>query len=83
MSRRSGDGPELLTFQEGSTFTTDLDLAGLHGLGDFTAQLDMEQAILEPGIHHPDIIRKLELALEAPIGDSPVEETAFLFILGT
>ncbi len=80
-SRRSGDGLELLAFQERSAFTTDLDLARLHGLGDLAAQFDVEESVLQAGVHHADIIRELELALEAPIGDAAIEKAAFLVVL--
>src|ERR1700730_2585161 len=45
----------------------------LHRLGDLPEQLDLEQAILESRALHLDIIGKIELPLEGPRGNAPIQ----------
>src|ERR1700693_3222653 len=49
-----------------------------HRLGDFPEQLDLQQAVLERGTPHLDIVCEVELPLEGPCGNAPIE----VFVLG-
>jgi hypothetical protein len=48
----------------------DGNLPRLHRLGDFPEQLDLQQAVLERGTLHLDIVSKVELSLEWPGGNA-------------
>src|SRR4029078_1250711 len=50
----------------------------LHRLGNFPEQLDLQQAVLERGAPHLDIVSKVELSLERPGGNAPIQ----IFVLG-
>jgi hypothetical protein len=52
---------------------TDGDPPRLHRLGHLARQLDMEQAMLEPGLDHLDVIGELEVTGEAAIGDTAMQ----------
>src|SRR3954454_23722546 len=49
----------------------------LHGFRDFPDQFDLEQAVLERGAVHLNIIGQVKLPLERPRGNAPVEIFAF------
>jgi len=57
----------------------DGDAPRLHGLGHFTHELNLEQAIVELSTFHLHIIGKVELAFERPQGDAVIEEIAVGF----
>jgi hypothetical protein len=59
----------------------DLDLAGLHRLGHFALQFDLEQSILERGALHFDVIREIEATLERPPGNATVEVLGLALLL--
>src|SRR5450631_3146547 len=56
----------------------DGDPPRLHRLRDFPEQLDLQQAVLERGAPHLDIVGEVELPLEGPRGNAPIE----IFVLG-
>src|SRR4051794_17578828 len=49
----------------------------LHGFRDFPDQFDLQQAVLERGAVHLNIIGQVKLPLERPRGNAPVEIFAF------
>src|SRR3546814_1253527 len=53
---------------------SDGDAPRLHGLGDLAHQCDGEQAVLELGAGHLDVVGEVEAALEGASGDAAVEE---------
>ena len=65
----------------GSRRAVDGDPPRLHGLGNFPDQFDLEQAVVEGRALDLDVVRQVELALEVPGRDAPVEELA-LGLLG-
>src|SRR6185437_8356 len=52
----------------------DRNIAGLHRLGQLAHEIDMQQAMLEAGALHHDMVGELESALEAARGDAAMEE---------
>src|SRR6202051_2600276 len=50
----------------------------LHRLRDFPEQLDLQQAMLERGAPHRDIVGEIELPFERPGGNAPIQ----IFVLG-
>jgi len=65
-------------FEQGSG-RLDFDAAGLHRLGNFTFQFNVQQAVIQRGSGDLDVIGQVEAALERTGGYSPVEE-AVVFI---
>ena len=55
----------------------DWDRTRLQCLGYFTLQCDMEQSIRELGALDPNMIRKIEAALECALGDTAVQKCPF------
>src|SRR5690625_1689116 len=55
------------------TLRLDGDSARLHGLGYFTCELDMKQAVLELRPRPTDIIRQPEAALKSAFANAPVQ----------
>ena len=61
----------------------DRDLARLLGLGDFAYEVDVQEAVLERGALHFDMLGELERALEGAGRDALIEHVTFvLFGLG-
>src|SRR6185369_3415905 len=58
----------------------DGDGAGLEPLRDVADQLDMEQAVLEVGALHLDVVGELEAPLEVARGDAAVQVLALLVV---
>src|SRR6185312_1366297 len=54
--------------------------AGLHRLGQFAHQVDVQQAVLEYGALHQDMIGELESPLEAPRSDTAMQESGVLLL---
>src|ERR1700688_3784452 len=50
----------------------------LHRLGDFPEQLDLQKAIIKRGAPHLDIVGEIELPLEGPGRNTPIQ----IFMLG-
>src|SRR6476659_3937351 len=50
----------------------------LHRLGNFPEQLDLQQAVLERGAPHLDIVGEIELSLERPGGNALIQ----IFVVG-
>src|SRR6476659_2544719 len=50
----------------------------LHRLGNFPEQLDLQQDVLERGAPHLDIVGEIELSLERPVVNAPIQ----IFVFG-
>src|SRR5262245_11111601 len=77
--RWSGGGRSLDLLRLGFA-VADGDAAGLKPLRHVAHQLDMEQAVLDAGALHLDVIGELETALEVARGDAAVQELALLLL---
>jgi hypothetical protein len=51
----------------------DIDLAWLHGFGDFPNQIDGQQAVGHIGARYPDMVGQFEAVLERPAGDAAMQ----------
>src|SRR6185369_6407879 len=60
--------------------TVDRDAARLHCFRDFPYQLNLEQAVIEPGALHLHVICEAELALEVSGRDASVKEVALSLV---
>src|SRR6185503_6690083 len=79
-------GSRLLFAADGGAFPprfragADIDLPRLHRLGDLADQFDRQQAVLQVGAAHLDVVGQRETALERAIGDAAVDEVRALLL---